>query len=194
MFERFTDRARKVMVFANQEAQRFNHDEIGPVHVLIGLIKDGNGIAATAFQRMGVDLRKVRDHVEKTVPAVPDVVTIGKLPQTPATKKIIEQAMQEARDLSHNYVGTEHIAMGLLKTEDELALGALKACGVALQDLRADILLLLGHGEPSSEEHKIAIPMISAILDLIAKGNWVAVKGNKVLSLPLRPVDELEFI
>ena len=105
MFERFTDRARKVMALANQEAQRFNHEYIGTEHILLGLVKEGSGVGANVLKNLGVDLRKVRLEVEKLVKSGPEMVTMGKLPQTPRAKKVIEYAIEEARNLNHNYVG-----------------------------------------------------------------------------------------
>ena len=98
MYERFTDRARKVMQLANQEAQRFNHEYIGTEHVLLGLIKEGSGVAANVLKNLDVDLRKIRLEVEKLVQSGPDMVTMGKLPQTPRAKKVIEYSMEEARE------------------------------------------------------------------------------------------------
>ena len=100
MYERFTDRARKVMQLANQEAQRFNHEYVGTEHVLLGLIKEGSGVAANVLKNLDVDLRKIRNEVEKIVQAGPDMVTMGKLPQTPRAKKVIEYAIEEARNLT----------------------------------------------------------------------------------------------
>ncbi len=105
MYERFTDRARKVMQLANQEAQRFNHEYIGTEHILLGLVKEGSGVAANVLKNLDVDLRKIRLEVEKLVQSGPEMVTIGKLPQTPRAKKVIEYSMEEARNLNHNYVG-----------------------------------------------------------------------------------------
>src|SRR3972149_1444344 len=118
MYERFTDRARKVMQLANQEAQRFNHEYIGTEHILLGLIKEGSGVAANVLKNLDVDLRKIRLEVEKLVQSGPDMVTMGKLPQTPRAKKVIEYSMEEARNLNHNYVGTEHILLGLLREQE----------------------------------------------------------------------------
>ena len=112
MFERFTDRARKVMALANQEAQRFNHEYIGTEHILLGLVKEGSGVGANVLKNLDVDLQKVRLEVEKLVKSGPDMVTMGKLPQTPRAKKVIEYAIEEARNLNHNYVGTEHLLLG----------------------------------------------------------------------------------
>ena len=121
MYERFTDRARKVMQLANQEAQRFNHEYVGTEHVLLGLIKEGSGVAANVLRNLDVDLRKIRNEVEKIVQAGPEMVTMGKLPQTPRAKKVIEYAIEEARNLNHNYVGTEHLLLGLLREQEGVA-------------------------------------------------------------------------
>src|SRR5476651_1812075 len=105
MYERFTDRARKVMQLANQEAQRFHHEYIGTEHILLGLIKEGSGVAANVLKNLDIDLGKVRREVEKIVQSAPDVVISSKLPQTPKAKKVIEFAIEEARYFSHDYVG-----------------------------------------------------------------------------------------
>jgi ATP-dependent Clp protease ATP-binding subunit ClpC len=146
MYERFTDRARKVMQLANQEAQRFNHEYIGTEHVLLGLIKEGSGVAANVLKNLDVDLRKIRLEVEKLVQSGPDMVTMGKLPQTPRAKKVIEYSMEEARALGHNYVGTEHILLGLLREQEGVAAQVLMNLGLKLEDVREEVLNLLGHG------------------------------------------------
>ena len=121
MYERFTDRARKVMQLANQEAQRFNHEYIGTEHILLGLVKEGSGVAANVLKNLDIDLRKIRLEVEKIVQSGPDMVTMGKLPQTPRAKKVIEYSIEEARNLNHNYVGTEHLLLGLLREQEGVA-------------------------------------------------------------------------
>ena len=146
MYERFTDRARKVMQLANQEAQRFNHEYIGTEHVLLGLIKEGSGVAANVLKNLDVDLRKIRLEVEKLVQSGPDMVTMGKLPQTPRAKKVIEYSMEEAQNLNHNYVGTEHILLGLLREQEGVAAQVLMNLGLKLEDVREEVLNLLGHG------------------------------------------------
>jgi ATP-dependent Clp protease ATP-binding subunit ClpA len=145
MYERFTDRARKVMQLANQEAQRFNHEYIGTEHILLGLVKEGSGVAANVLKNLDVDLRKIRLEVEKIVQSGPDMVTMGKLPQTPRAKKVIEYAIEEARNLNHNYVGTEHLLLGLLREQEGVAAQVLTNLGVKLEDVRAEIMQLLGH-------------------------------------------------
>ena len=156
MYERFTDRARKVMQLANQEAQRFNHEYIGTEHILLGLVKEGSGVAANVLKNLDVDLRKIRIEVEKIVQTGPDMVTMGKLPQTPRAKKVIEYAMDEARNLNHNYVGTEHLLLGLLREQEGVAAQVLMNLGLKLEDVRDEVLNLLGHGmesaEPGAEE------------------------------------------
>src|SRR5271168_650715 len=151
MYERFTDRARKVMQLANQEAQRFNHEYIGTEHVLLGLIKEGSGVAANVLKNLDVDLRKIRLEVEKLVQSGPDMVTMGKLPQTPRAKKVIEYSMEEARNLNHNYVGTEHILLGLLREQEGVAAQVLMNLGLKLEEVREEVLSLLGHGMEGAE-------------------------------------------
>ena len=146
MFERFTDRARKVMALANQEAQRFNHEYIGTEHILLGLVKEGSGVGANVLKNLDVDLRKVRLEVEKLVKAGPEMVTMGKLPQTPRAKKVIEYAIEEARNLNHNYVGTEHLLLGLLREHDGVAAQVLMNLGLKLEEVREEVLNLLGAG------------------------------------------------
>ncbi|TWT61631.1 ATP-dependent Clp protease ATP-binding subunit [Rubinisphaera italica] len=151
MYERFTDRARKVMQLANQEAQRFNHEYIGTEHILLGLVKEGSGVAANVLKNLEVDLRKIRLEVEKIVQTGPDMVTMGKLPQTPRAKKVIEYAMEEARNLNHNYVGTEHLLLGLLREQEGVAAQVLMNLGMKLEDVREEVLNLLGHGLEGAE-------------------------------------------
>src|SRR5499433_2510400 len=151
MYERFTDRARKVMQLANQEAQRFNHEYIGTEHILLGLVKEGTGVAANVLKNLDIDLRKIRMEVEKIVQAGPDMVTMGKLPQTPRAKKVIEYAIEEARNLNHNYVGTEHLLLGLLREQEGVAAQVLMNLNLKLEEVREEVLNLLGHNPESGE-------------------------------------------
>ncbi|MCG3181009.1 MAG: ATP-dependent Clp protease ATP-binding subunit ClpC [Phycisphaerae bacterium] len=151
-FERFTDRARKVMALANQEAQRFNHEYIGTEHILLGLVKEGSGVGATVLKNLDVDLRKVRLEVEKLVKQGPETVQMGKLPQTPRAKKVIEYAIEEARNLNHNYVGTEHLLLGLLREHDGVAAQVLMNLGLKLEDVREEVLNLLGASVEGQED------------------------------------------
>jgi ATP-dependent Clp protease ATP-binding subunit ClpC len=157
MFERFTDRARKVMALANQEAQRFNHEYIGTEHILLGLVKEGSGVGANVLKNLDVDLRKVRLEVEKLVKSGPEMVTMGKLPQTPRAKKVIEFAIEEARQLNHNYVGTEHLLLGLLRENDGVAAQVLMNLGLKLEEVREEVLNLLGAGaEPEDSPQPVS--------------------------------------
>jgi ATP-dependent Clp protease ATP-binding subunit ClpC len=139
------------MALANQEAQRFNHEYIGTEHILLGLVKEGSGVGANVLKNLDVDLRRVRLEVEKLVKSGPDMVTMGKLPQTPRAKKVIEYAIEEARNLNHNYVGTEHLLLGLLREHDGVAAQVLINLGLKLEEVREEVLNLLGAGVESEE-------------------------------------------
>src|SRR6202165_5655749 len=151
MYERFTDRARKVMQLANQEAQRFNHEYIGTEHILLGLVKEGSGVAANVLKNLDIDLRKIRLEVEKIVQWGRNMVPLGKLPQTPRAKKVIEYSIEEARNLNHNYVGTEHLLLGLLREQEGVAAQVLMNLGLKLEDVREEVLNLLGHNMEQGE-------------------------------------------
>jgi len=143
MFERFTDRACKIMALANQEAQRFNHEYIDSEHILLGLVKEGCGVGASVLKQLDIDLRKVRLEVEKLLKSGPEMVTMGKLPQTPAAKKVIEYAIAESRDLNHNYVGSEHLLLGLLREHNGIAAHALRSLGVSLESARQAVTTII---------------------------------------------------
>jgi ATP-dependent Clp protease ATP-binding subunit ClpA len=158
MYAKFTDRARKVMQLANQEAQRFNHEYIGTEHVLLGLLREGHGVAANALRNLDIDLRKIRLEVEKIIQSGPDMVTMGKLPQTPRAKKVVEFAMEEARSLNHNYVGTEHILLGLLREQEGIAAQVLMNLGLKLEEVREEVLNLLRQGIESTWKDRGVLP------------------------------------
>ncbi len=151
MFDRFTDRAKKVMNLARQEAQRFNHEYLGTEHVLLGLVQEGSGVAANVLKNMGIDLNKIRTEVEKIVKTGPSTVTMGQLPFTPRAKKVLELSMEEASNLGHNYIGTEHLLLGLIKENEGIAAQVLLNLGVKLEDVREEVLEFLG-ADTSEEE------------------------------------------
>jgi ATP-dependent Clp protease ATP-binding subunit ClpA len=153
MYERFTDRARKVLHLANQEAQRFKHEYVGTEHILLGLVKEGSGVAANVLKNLDIDLHKVRAEIEKIVQPGPSRVATGKLPQTPRVKKLIEYAIEEARNLNYNYVGTEHLLLGLLREQEGIAAQVLMNLGLKLEDVREEVLNLLGTAAPLQEGH-----------------------------------------
>src|SRR5437660_4431991 len=139
------------MQLADQEAQRVQHEYIGTEHILRGLVKEGSGVAANVLKNLDVDLRKIRLEVEKILQAGPDMVTMGKLPQTPRAKKVIEYSIEEARNLNHNYVGTEHLLLGLLREQEGVAAQVLMNLGLKLEDVREEVLNLLGHNMEQGE-------------------------------------------
>ena len=151
MFDRFTDRAKKVMNLARQEAQRFNHEYLGTEHILLGLVQEGSGVAANVLRNMQVDLAKIRTEVEKLVKTGPSMVTMGQLPFTPRAKKVLELSMEEAGNLGHNYIGTEHLLLGLIKENEGIAAKVLTNLGVKLEDVREEVLEFLG-AEPGEDD------------------------------------------
>ncbi len=152
MFDRFTDRARKVMGLARQEAQRFNHEYIGTEHILLGLVQEESGVAANVLKNMDVDLKKVRIEVEKLVQPGGSTVTLGQLPFTPRAKKVLEYALEEASNLGHNYIGTEHLLLGLLRESDGVAAQVLMNLGLKLEEVREEVLELLGAEVPNQQQ------------------------------------------
>jgi ATP-dependent Clp protease ATP-binding subunit ClpC len=179
------------MALANQEAQRFNHEYIGTEHILLGLVKEGSGVGANVLKNLDVDLRKVRLEVEKLVKSGPDMVTMGKLPQTPRAKKVIEYAIEEARNLNHNYVGTEHLLLGLLREHDGVAAQVLMNLNLKLEEVREEVLNLLGAGveteepaqENKSQKGKSKTPALDSfgrdLTELAREGQLDPVIGRK---------------
>ena len=152
MFDRFTDRAKKVMSLARQEAQKFNHEYIGTEHILLGLVQEGNGVAASVLTKMNVDLEKIRQEVEKIVKSGPSMATMSNLPFTPRAKKVLELAMEEASQLGHNYIGTEHLLLGLIKENEGIAAQVLLNLRVKLDEVRQQVLEFLGADTSNEEE------------------------------------------
>ena len=144
MFDRFTDRARKVMALARKEAQRFNHDFIGTEHILLGLIQEGSGVAANVLKNLDVEPNKIRGEIEKHVQTGPAMVSMGQLPFTPRAKKVLELSQEEANELGHNYIGTEHLLLGLIREQDGVAAQVLLELGVKLDEVKSEVLELLG--------------------------------------------------
>lgn len=147
MYERFTDRARKVMALANQEAHRFGHEYIGTEHILLGLVMEGGGVGANALKNLNVDLPAIRCEVDKLAKPGKDTGIVSKLPAAPQAKKLIERAIAEARGLAHNYVGTEHLLLGMLGEKSDVAALVLTNLGLNLDRVRREVLSLLGQGD-----------------------------------------------
>ena len=148
MFNRFTERARKVVVLAKEEAKRFNHNHIGTEHLLLGLVKEAEGVASAVLQNLGLSLDMIRLEVEKLVQTGPSTVVSGDIPFTPKAKKVIELAMDEARHLGHNYIGTEHLLLGLIRESEGAASQVLLNLGLDLARVRNEIIALLGSVTP----------------------------------------------
>ena len=143
MYERFTDRARKVFQQAIQEAIRFNHEHVGTEHILLGLLKEDSGVAAFVLKELDLDLHRIRLEIERLVQTGPDMVNLAKPPQTPRTKKVIENSMEESRKLKHGYVGTEHLLLGLMREQEGVAGAVLANFGLTVDGVRAKILEVL---------------------------------------------------
>jgi ATP-dependent Clp protease ATP-binding subunit ClpC len=146
MFERFTERARRSMVLAQEEARLLGHSFIGTEHLLLGLIHEGEGVGAAALERLGLSLEAVRAKVEETIGPAPIEPTGagGPPPFTPRSKKVLELALREALQLGHNYIGTEHILLGIVREGEGVAARVLVDLGASLQATRATVLEVLG--------------------------------------------------
>ena len=144
MFGRFTERAKKAIVLAREEAGRLNHDYIGTEHILLGLVKVGGGVAAEVLDGLGLSIERVRLEVEKMVQPGPSTLSIGEIPFTPRAKKVLDLAIEEARAMGHNYIGTEHILLGLVKEGEGIAAQVLENFGVDTEKLKEKIQDLLG--------------------------------------------------
>jgi len=147
----FTDRVRKVLAMAREEAIRLQHDYVGTEHILLGLIREGEGVAAAVLTNLNVDLEQIHERVEESVRKGKATIALGELPYTSRAKKVLEFAMAEARDFNHSYVGTEHLLLGLLREEKGIAAQVLNSLGVSLDDARAETLKVLGSDVAPSE-------------------------------------------
>jgi ATP-dependent Clp protease ATP-binding subunit ClpC len=144
MFERFTDRARRVIAFAQEEAKRLHHNYLGPEHILLGLVREGAGVAAEVLQNLGVDLNAIREEVEAASPPGDPGSEVIEVPFVPDAKRVLELAFEEARSLHHNYIGTEHLLLGLIKDSNGLGAKILTNLGLDLKRVREEIIRLLG--------------------------------------------------
>jgi ATP-dependent Clp protease ATP-binding subunit ClpC len=149
-FDKFTERARKVLTLAQEEAQRFNHNYIGTEHLLLGLVREGDGVAAKVLANMGVELNKVRSAVEFII-GRGDRMVMGEIGLTPRAKKVIELAVDEARRLNHHYIGTEHLLLGLVREGEGIAAGVLESLGVSLDKVRAQVIHVLSQSSTYSQ-------------------------------------------
>ncbi|PON19798.1 ATP-dependent Clp protease ATP-binding subunit ClpC [Candidatus Entotheonella serta] len=152
MFKRFTERARRVIILAREEAERHHHEYLGTEHILLGMLKDGGGIAITVLQKAGLSIDQIRLEVERHLPRNANSLIVGEIPFTPKAKKVLEYAVEEARLMGHNYIGTEHLLLGLLKEKEGIAAKVLNTLGIRLVETREKILNLLQEPATKTKE------------------------------------------
>lgn len=151
MYERFTERSRRILALANQAAGHWNHEYIGTEHILVGIMKEDTGLGAHVLKHFGMDLNKLMKAMEAIIKVGPEMVIIGKLPQTPRTKRTIELAVKNAREMNHSYVGTEHILLGLLEAADYAAADVLSDFGITKEKVLAEVKRMIGIDVPEEE-------------------------------------------
>jgi ATP-dependent Clp protease ATP-binding subunit ClpA len=172
MFERFTDRARRVVVLAQEEARMLNHNYIGTEHILLGLIHEGEGVAAKALESLGISLEAVRQQVEEIIGQGQQAPS-GHIPFTPRAKKVLELSLREALQLGHNYIGTEHILLGLIREGDGVAAQVLVKLGADLNRVRQQVIQLL-HGRQGNEPTSAATGTLRSRLSAVEERVGVA--------------------
>jgi ATP-dependent Clp protease ATP-binding subunit ClpC len=183
MFERFTDRARRVVVLAQEEARMLNHNYIGTEHILLGLIHEGEGVAAKALESLGISLEAVRQQVEEIIGQGQQAPS-GHIPFTPRAKKVLELSLREALQLGHNYIGTEHILLGLIREGDGVAAQVLVRLGADLNRVRQQVIQLL-HGYQGKEPAAAgaaseSAPSTSLVLDQFGRNLTAAAREGKL--------------
>jgi ATP-dependent Clp protease ATP-binding subunit ClpC len=180
MFNRFTERARKVIILAKEEARRFNHDYIGTEHILLGLIREGEGVAAAVLQKLEVSLENIRLEIEKLVQPGPTTQIIGDIPFTPRAKKALELAAEEARSLGHNYIGTEHLLLGLIREGEGIASQVLLNLGMDLNSVRNEVMGLLGSALPGMNQAGAQSKTKTPALDAFGRDLTALARENKL--------------
>ena len=183
MFERFTDRARRVVVLAQEEARMLNHNYIGTEHILLGLIHEGEGVAAKALESMGISLEGVRAQVEEIIGQGQQAPS-GHIPFTPRAKKVLELSLREALQLGHNYIGTEHILLGLIREGEGVAAQVLVKLGADLNRVRQQVIQLLsgyqGKEAVASNGPAEGTPSTSLVLDQFGRNLTQAAREGKL--------------
>ena len=178
-FDKFTDRARKVLTLAQDEAQRFNHNYIGTEHLLLGLVREGEGVAARVLENMNVELSKVRTAVEFII-GRGDRPVVGEVGLTPRAKRVIELAIDEARRLGHNYIGTEHLLLGLVREGEGIAAGVLESLGVNLDKVRHQVIHVLSQSTSVSPAQETKRPSKTPTLDQLGINLTEAARAGKL--------------
>ena len=152
MFKRFTERARRVIILAREEAELYRHEYLGTEHILQGILKDGGGIAVAIVQKAGIDVSQIKSELEKNLPKSSNSLIVGDIPFTSRAKKVLEFAVEEARSVNHNYIGTEHLLLGLLKEKEGVACRVLNSFGLYFEDVKEKILEMLKEPSQHSKE------------------------------------------
>ncbi|MFQ5673535.1 MAG: ATP-dependent Clp protease ATP-binding subunit [Nitrospinales bacterium] len=152
MFKRFTERARRVIILAREEAELYRHEYLGTEHIMQGILKDGGGIAVAIIQKSGIDLGQMKQELEKNLPKSSNSLIVGDIPFTSRAKKVLEFAVEEARSMNHNYIGTEHLLLGLLKEKEGVACRVLNSFGMSFDDVKEKILEMLKEPGHQSKE------------------------------------------
>ncbi len=165
MFERFTERARQVVVLAQEEARILKHNYIGTEHILLGLLREQEGLAARVLESLDITVERVRAQVVRIVGSGEEV-TSGPIPFTPRAKKVLELALREALSLGHNYIGTEHILLGLLREEEGLAARVLESLDITVERVRAQVVRIVGSGEEVTSGQIPFTPRAKKVLEL----------------------------
>ena len=180
-FEKFSERARRVLSLAQEEAQRFNHNYIGTEHILLGLVRETEGVAARVLANLGVDLSKVRSAVEFII-GRGERPAQGEIGLTPRAKKVVELAVDEARRMNHTYIGTEHLLIGLLREGEGVAAGVLESLGVTLDKVRSETHRILSQTTPSASGHggRAASATRTPTLDQLGIDLTAAARANKL--------------
>mgnify|MGYP005841267375 CR=1 FL=1 len=178
-FDKFTERARRVLTLAQEEAQRFNHNYIGTEHLLLGLVREGDGVAAKVLANLGVELNKVRSAVEFII-GRGDRSSVGEIGLTPRAKKVIELAVDEARRLNHHYIGTEHLLLGLVREGEGIAAGVLESLGVNLERVRAETTRILSQSMPQGTHAAARAPTRTPTVDQLGMDLTAAARAGKL--------------
>ncbi|MCY7418818.1 MAG: ATP-dependent Clp protease ATP-binding subunit [Chloroflexi bacterium] len=178
-FDKFTDRARKVLTLAQDEAQRFNHNYIGTEHLLLGLVREGEGVAARVLENMNVELAKVRTAVEFII-GRGDRPVVGEVGLTPRAKRVIELAIDEARRLGHNYIGTEHLLLGLVREGEGIAAGVLESLGVNLDKVRHEVIRVLSQSSAAAPAQETKRASKTPTIDQLGINLTDAVRAGKI--------------
>ncbi|MGK7346552.1 MAG: ATP-dependent Clp protease ATP-binding subunit [Candidatus Nitrospinota bacterium M3_3B_026] len=160
MFKRFTERARKVIILAREEAEKNQHEYLGTEHLLLGVLKDAGGVAIAVLQRLGVDLKQVRLEVERNLPASSNTLIIGDIPFTSRAKKVLEYSVEEARSMGHSYIGTEHLLLGLVREKDGVGARVLNNLGITYADIREQTINLLREPAAAQEKQQSKTPAL----------------------------------